>query len=106
MLSKIGFEADVVANGRTAVEAVFSQEYVAVLMDCQMPEVDGYEATILIRQQEPEGSRIPIIAMTAAAMEGEREKCFAAGMDDYISKPVKLEELETVLRKWVPLEDV
>lgn len=106
MLSKIGYEADVAVNGREVVEAVSRQQYAAVLMDCQMPEVDGYEATRQIRRTEEEGFRIPIIAMTAAAMEGEREKCFAAGMDDYISKPVKLQELETVLGKWVPPENV
>lgn len=106
MLSKIGYEADVAVNGREAVEAVSRQQYAAVLMDCQMPEVDGYEATRQIRRTEEEGFRIPIIAVTAAAMEGEREKCFAAGMDDYISKPVKLQELETVLGKWVPPENV
>jgi two-component system sensor histidine kinase/response regulator len=102
MLEKLGYEAEVAVNGVEAVERVGGKDFAAVLMDCQMPEMDGYEATAAIRRLEvmKNSSRIPIIAMTAAAMEGDREKCIAAGMDDYISKPVRLPELYAVLQRW------
>ncbi len=101
MLEKLGYRFEVVPNGLRALESVRSTSYLAILMDCQMPEMDGFEATAEIRKLERNGERVPIIAMTALAMNGDRERCLAAGMDDYISKPVHVEELHTVLTRWI-----
>ena len=101
ILERLGHRYDIAANGRLAVEAASSSLYDAILMDCQMPEMDGYEATAAIRELEGHGRHTPIIAMTAAAMEGDREACLAAGMDDFITKPVRLEIVATVLARWV-----
>jgi CheY-like chemotaxis protein/HPt (histidine-containing phosphotransfer) domain-containing protein len=105
LLSLVGVSFDVAENGRQAVEKLAQTRYDAVLMDCQMPIMDGYTATRTIRKLEGDGARtghIPIVAMTANAMAGDREKCLAAGMDDYMSKPLNRALLEQTLRKWLP----
>jgi signal transduction histidine kinase/CheY-like chemotaxis protein len=110
MVERLGYRADVAVNGAEAVSLVERMQYDAVLMDCQMPEMDGYEATKLIRGNEgvarrAQGAngqkRVPIIAMTADALSGDRERCLAAGMDDYISKPIKLHVVAAILERWL-----
>ena len=131
LLERLGYGSDVVTTGREAVKAVATGSYALVLMDCQMPEMDGFEATRTIREAESENnkelgvrskeqetnlsdtsdsslftphcSRIPIVALTANAMPGDREKCLAAGMDEYISKPIRLEELALALERLLPV---
>jgi CheY-like chemotaxis protein len=100
VVTRLGYEVHSVANGADAIDAVGSSDYSAVLMDCHMPVMDGFTATRLIRQQE-NGRRTPIIAMTAGALSEDRERCLAAGMDDYVSKPVDLEALEKALNRWI-----
>jgi CheY-like chemotaxis protein/HPt (histidine-containing phosphotransfer) domain-containing protein len=101
ILETLGYSADTADDGAEAVQAWKSGSYAAVLMDVQMPRMDGYAATRMIRDLEPEGERIPVLAMTAAAVEGEREKCLAAGMDDFLSKPVNPDALGAMLRRWL-----
>jgi len=98
MLQKLGVQADVASNGREALLAMEERSFDLVLMDVQMPEIDGLEATRLIRQS---GARQPwIVAMTAHALQGDRERCLNAGMDDYISKPVRLDALRSALDRF------
>jgi signal transduction histidine kinase/CheY-like chemotaxis protein len=101
-LQKLGYEVDVATNGIEAVERWGSVDYDAILMDCQMPGMDGYEATKAIRGRKTERARLPIIAITAHAMAGDEERCKNAGMDAYLSKPVILAELERILNEYAP----
>jgi two-component system sensor histidine kinase/response regulator len=101
MLKKCGYRAEIAENGRKALEALSKGSYAAVLMDCQMPELDGYETTRYVRRRVLGGQRIPIIAMTANSMQGERERCLAAGMDDYLTKPLRFRALKGALARWV-----
>ncbi|HJT19280.1 MAG TPA: PAS domain S-box protein [Nitrospira sp.] len=125
MIEKLGYQVDVVANGEEAIEALSRIAYILIFMDCHMPEMDGYEATRRIRAREaslvkreaseserryasrattdasPSVGRVPIVAMTANAMQGDRELCLAAGMDDYVSKPISAKALKTALDRWI-----
>ena len=105
MLKRLGCRTDVVANGREAVEALQTVPYDLVLMDCQMPEMDGFEATRAVRLKEAAASSpsIPIIAMTASAMQADRERCLQAGMNDFIAKPVQPGELAEMLARWLAI---
>jgi signal transduction histidine kinase/ActR/RegA family two-component response regulator len=106
VLERCGYHVHVVNDGREALQALSSQRYDAVLMDCQMPDVDGYQATEELRRRERGSSyHTPVIAMTAHAMVGDRERCLAAGMDDYLSKPVRSQALAEVLERWIPADD-
>jgi PAS domain S-box-containing protein len=101
-LKRLGYAVRAVGNGREAVEAVEHHAYSVILMDCQMPEMDGFEATRLIRElEERTGRHVPIIAMTANAMNGDREVCIEAGMNDYLAKPIRTEDLRIVLEQWI-----
>jgi CheY-like chemotaxis protein/HPt (histidine-containing phosphotransfer) domain-containing protein len=105
MLESLGCATETAENGRLAIEAMAAAAYDAVLMDCQMPVMDGLTATGEIRRRELKfaAARVPIIALTANAMEGERERCLAAGMDDFLSKPFTQQQLATLLRRWLAL---
>jgi CheY-like chemotaxis protein len=110
LLKQMGYRADIAANGLEALQALERQPYDLVFMDVMMPEMGGFEATRIIRERQSQQSQFPnykssiiIIAMTASAMQGDREKCLAAGMDDYLAKPVRLEDVRAVVERWAPL---
>ncbi|MBC9785185.1 response regulator [Heliobacterium chlorum] len=105
LLNKLGFIVHVANNGTEALHAITEREYALVFMDCQMPELDGFDTTRIIRETESKTRRhLPIIAMTAMAMQGDRERCLRAGMDDYISKPILLDQLIPRLDHWLPAQ--
>jgi signal transduction histidine kinase/ActR/RegA family two-component response regulator len=101
-LKRLGCRVDIVGNGQEAVAAVKHLPYDILFLDCHMPVMDGFEACRAIRAQEPKGKRLPIIAMTASALKGDREKCLQAGMDDYLPKPVRLNDLRSAIERWLP----
>ncbi|MES2919610.1 MAG: ATP-binding protein [Pseudomonadota bacterium] len=101
MLKRMGCTVDVVGNGREAVDALRARPYDLVLMDCEMPVLNGFDATRQLRAQEKSGERVPVIAMTAAALKGDRERCLAAGMDDFLPKPMRLQDLRARVEYWL-----
>ena len=103
MLEGLGYAAELQVNGQLGVDAHAAAPYDLILMDCQMPVMDGYEASRAIRALKTEARHVPIIALTANALEGDRERCLAAGMDDYLTKPLKRERLRTALEQWLPV---
>jgi CheY-like chemotaxis protein len=105
LLERRGFDVDIAADGQEAVDKNARNHYAAIFMDCQMPQLDGYEATGEIRRRQSAQRHVPIIAMTAHTMKGDREKCLRAGMDDYIGKPVRSEALDQVLERILPGRD-
>jgi CheY-like chemotaxis protein len=103
MLQRLGYKVKAVDSGQAVLDALAQEEYGVILMDCQMPVMDGFTATRMIRRQETVGGkpRIPIIALTASTMQGDRERCLAAGMDDFLSKPFKRNQLKAILQRWL-----
>jgi CheY-like chemotaxis protein len=102
LLQRAGVDVTIASNGLAAVRQFADRPFDAVFMDCQMPEMDGWQAARFIRRHENGQSRTPIIALTAAAMKGERERCLDAGMDDYLTKPLDLAQLQRALSQWLP----
>ena len=102
MLAQMGCHADVAVHGKAALESIEQVAYDLVLMDCQMPELDGYQTTRAIRRREGAGARLPIVALTAHALQVDRQKCLDVGMDDYISKPMERKDLKAALLRWLP----
>lgn len=101
LLRKLGHRVDLAENGERALAALQRQRYDIILMDCQMPVMDGFEATRAIRQN-PEWADLPVIAVTANVLQGDREQCLASGMNDYVTKPYKRDELRAVIVRWAP----
>ncbi len=106
MLSKLGYQVKTVSNGETALALVDQENFDLILMDCMMPEMDGFEVTrqLRAREKQNDAQRTPVVAITANTAEGVQARCLAAGMDDFLAKPVHLDALETVLRRWLPAE--
>ncbi len=102
MLAKLGCEVETAANGQLAVDLCRERDFQIVFMDCQMPVMDGFTATRALREHEQDGAHVPIIALTANAMQEDRERCLAAGMDDYLAKPIRIQALHEALSKWTP----
>jgi two-component system sensor histidine kinase/response regulator len=102
VLRKLGLTPELAVNGLEALEAAKARTFDLILMDCQMPEMDGFEATRRIREQEGGTRHVPILAMTANAMSGDRERCLEAGMDDYLAKPIAILDLKEALMHWLP----
>ncbi len=100
MLKKLGLTADIANNGLEVLDKLASHHYVMIFMDCEMPLMDGFEATTQIRKNEHQNRHIPIIAMTAHSSPEDRQQCLNAGMNDYISKPFKIDELQAILSRW------
>lgn len=108
MLRRLGYVAIIVGDGYEALRQCTAQQFDAILMDCMMPDLDGYETTVEIRRIEGQRGtsyRTPIIAVTANAAPGDRERCLAAGMDDYVTKPVRLQQLREAVERWVGRAD-
>ena len=105
MLQTVGLRADSVADGRAALEAMEKRRYELVFLDCEMPEMDGYEVAAALRRQETGSIRTVVIAVTANASVDDEAFCRQAGMDDYLGKPVKMEQLVDALRRWMPVSD-
>ena len=104
MLNDIGFSPDVAENGKVFLDMISKNNYDLILMDCHMPVMNGYDATKQYRNSEDANTHIPIIAVTASAMPGDREKCLGSGMDDHIEKPVKLSLLKKTINHWLKSE--
>jgi CheY-like chemotaxis protein len=103
MLKLLGYRSDTVSNGADALEAAARETYSTILMDCQMPVMDGFTTTRRLRSRFADERRIPIVAITATATTEDQERCLAAGMDDYLPKPIIMERLGAVLTRWAPL---
>lgn len=101
LLRRLGYQSEVVDSGAAALAALEQKRYALVLMDCLMPVMDGFETTRELRRREPEGTRVPVIAVTGKTGEEDRRRCLEAGMDDYLTKPIMLDELRTVLARWL-----
>lgn len=102
MLESLGCVVDVVGTGAAALDAARTYTYELVFMDCQMPDLDGYQATAALRAHENGTRRTPVLALTASAMKGDAERCFEAGMDDYLTKPVRSGDFRAALTRWLP----
>lgn len=101
LLRRLGYVAEVAESGAKALDAIGKRQYSLVLMDCQMPEMDGLEATRRLRSREPEGTHIPIVAMTGMVGPDDLRRCLESGMDDYLTKPILIDQLRAVLARWL-----